>query len=172
MSRLCRTVAIGALFAFVACDRSARTAPADIAIQLYVTLEVSGVRSVPEARALLALEPYLTPSLVAQLRRAQQRRDSAAAASPDEKPPYADGDPFSSLFEGWSTNFVKSTTMRGDTAYVLMAFTNTEQKPHVSWSDTLVLVKPAARWQLADIRYGAGWEFGYRGRLSAVLPPP
>lgn len=73
---------------------------------------------------------------------------------------------------------VRGAVQRGDSAFVTVAFTNTEQKPPVSWADTVVLVKvmpPAEKapttpvWRVADLRYGTDWEFGYRGTLGSVL---
>jgi hypothetical protein len=155
-----------------ACAKAEDSTPADVAMQFYVTLEISGVRDLPEPRALAAIEPYLVPTLAAQLGAAYTRRDSIAKAAPTEKPPLADGNPFSSLFEGHSTYGAKSTIMRGDTALVLVTFTNTDQKPAVTWSDTLVLVKPQTTWRIADIRYGTTWEFGYKGALTQLLRVP
>ena len=173
-SRRVAVTAMAASTALVlsACAKAEDSTPADVAMQFYVTLEISGVRDLPEPRALMAIEPYLVPALATQLGAAYARRDSATKAAPTEKPPLADGNPFSSLFEGHSTYSAKSTTMRGDTALVLVAFTNTDQKPAVMWSDTLVLVKPQTTWRIADIRYGSTWEFGYRGALSQLLKTP
>lgn len=151
-----------------ACRTSGPVSASDTVVQFYVMLEVSGVRNVPEARALLALEPYLTPSLAAQLRAARAVQDSLRNAGAAAVP-FTEGDPFSGLFEGQTSYVVKNTTVRGDTAFVLVNFSNTEQKPPVSWSDTVVVARVDSTWRIADIRYGAGWEFGYRGALTQVL---
>jgi hypothetical protein len=171
------------LGALGACGKTENVSPSDVVVQFYVTIELSGIRDVPEPRALLALEPYLTDSLTSALRNAHALRADAAAKLPGEKPPFADGNPFSGLFEGHSTYVVRGATERGDSAFVTVAFTNTEQKPAVSWSDTVVLVKseaaarqssagkaiPSPVWRIADLRYGGNWEFGYRGSLRQVL---
>lgn len=175
-----------ALSALSACGKTDNVSPSDVVVQFYVTIEVSGIRDLPEPRALLALEPYLTDSLALALREARARRD-AAPATPGRPAPLSEGNPFSGLFEGHSSYVVKGADQRGDSAFVTVAFTNTDQKPAVSWSDTLVLVNTAAattanttttasaaapapvRWRIADLRYGGGWEFGYRGTLRQVL---
>jgi hypothetical protein len=62
-----------------------------------------------------------------------------------------------------------------------MAFTNAMQPPTVKWTDTLVIVpranaKPKSpQFVIADVRYGAGWDFGNRGTLLGnlrVAPSP
>jgi len=152
-----------------ACGPRGPVSASDTVVQFYVMLEVSGVRSIPEPRALLALEPYLTPSLAAQLRAAYAYRDSVVAAGARAPAPFSEGDPFSGLFEGQTQYVIKNTTTRGDSAFVLVNFSNTEQKPPVSWNDTVVVVRADRTWRVADIRYGAGWEFGYRGALTQLL---
>ncbi len=138
-------------------------------MQLYAMLDALGVRGVPDAESLRALRPFLTDSLAEALAHADAARRGAAARAPDEKPPFADGDPFSSLFEGRTDARPDTVLTRGDTALVVMAFSNATQRPPVHWRDTLVLTKSQGRLVVADIRYGAGWEFGFTGRLLEVL---
>lgn len=178
--RVCLRAAVGAVTSallLAACGKTKDLAPSDVVVQFYVTLEVSGIQTLPEPRALLALQPYLTPDLYQGLQRARMVRDSAAIAAPGEKPPFADGNLFSSLFEGHSTYVVERTAARGDTVLVPVAFSNTSQTPAVQWTDTLVVVNTAVggaepRWRVADLRYGGDWEFGYRGSLLQVLRSP
>jgi hypothetical protein len=178
--RVCLRAAAGAVASallLAACGKTKDLAPSDVVVQFYVTLELSGVRDLPEPRAMPPLEPYLTPELYRGLQRARHQRDSAAAASPSEKPPFAEGNLFSSLFEGHSTYVVQKTAGRGDTMTVPVAFSNTDQKPAVQWTDTLVVVNTAIgatepRWRIADVRYGGNWEFGYRGSLLQLLGTP
>ncbi len=166
-------VAAGAMLTATACGKTRNVTPADVALQFYVTLELGGVREVPEPRALVAIEPYLTPELAGQLKAARARRDAPLPPGSTDKPPFTDGNPFSSLFEGHSTYRMGATAMRGDTALVTVSFTNTEQKPAVEWKDTLLLLPngtgESRTWRVADIRYGSTWEFGYRGSLRGVL---
>ncbi|GAB1344883.1 YqhG/Tai3 family protein [Gemmatimonas sp.] len=169
---------LASLGVMLACGKTENVSASDVVVQFYVTVEVSGVRDLPEPRALLALEPYLTDSLSMALRAARAVRDTASARSPGQAPPFSEGNPFSGFFEGHDTYVVRGAVERGDSAFVTVAFTNTEQKPPVSWADTVVLVKvmPSAAqpqnsavWRVADLRYGTDWEFGYRGTLRSVL---
>lgn len=164
---------LGALVAVAACGKTRNVTPADVALQFFVTLELGGVREVPEPRALIAIEPYLTPELAGDLKAARARRDAPLPPGSTDKPPFADGNPFSSLFEGHSTYRMGTTAMRGDTALVTVSFSNIEQKPAVEWKDTVMLLPTGTgesrTWRVADIRYGSTWEFGYRGSLRGVL---
>lgn len=139
-----------------ACGKTHDATPRDVALQFYVTLEVAGVRSLPESRALPALEPYLTADLV-------------RALSTPPAPDVDAGNVFSGLYEGHTSYVVHEAKQDGDTARVQLDFTNVDLKPAVQWTDTLVLVRQAPSWRVQDLRYGANWDFGYRGSLRAVL---
>ncbi|MBL0939563.1 MAG: hypothetical protein IBJ03_11745 [Gemmatimonadaceae bacterium] len=149
------TIAVLALVAS-GCGKTTDATPRDVAMQFYVTLEAAGVRGIPEARAMPALEPYLTSELTTRL------KEAAASADPQRSI-------FSGLYEGYSTYYVQDTRLLGDTALVIMGFSNMTQKPAVKWSDTLVVIKGPPSWRVADLRYGGNWDFGYRGTLTGVL---
>lgn len=150
----------------MACGKTTDATPRDVAMQLYVSLEAAGVRGMPEPRALLVIEPYLTDDLAARLRRASEQLAAHAGGTTATD---ASHSVFSSLYDGYTTYFVRDVLEQGDTARVIMAFTNTQQKPTVEWSDTLVVVKAAPSWRAHDLRYGSDWDFGYRGSLRSVL---
>jgi hypothetical protein len=154
-----------------ACGRPAATAT-EAVMQFYTVLDAAGVHRVPDATQLTAIAPYLTDSLAHALDRARATREAAEKSAPGEKPPFADGDIFSSLFEGRTAQVVKDSLARGDSTLVLVQFTNDTQKPPVQWQDTVVVVKQGGQFRLADIRYGTAWEFGFRGRLLTLLTTP
>ncbi|MBY0490684.1 MAG: hypothetical protein K2R93_12655 [Gemmatimonadaceae bacterium] len=153
------------------CGRPAANAT-EAVTQFYAVLDAAGVHRVPDAAQLTALTPYLADSLAHALDRARAMRESAETSAPGEKPPFADGDIFSSLFEGRTASVVKDSVARGDTTLVVVQFTNDTQKPPVEWKDTVVVVNQGGRFRLADIRYGTAWEFGFRGRLLDLLTTP
>lgn len=157
-----------ALSAATACTRHAKT-PAAAAMQFYTMLDALGVHGVPDATARTALAPFIGARLDSALARADAQRADALRRAPDEKPPFADGDVFGSLFEGRTAFRIATSLARGDTTLVVMALTNDNEKPPVQWQDTLVVVTERGHPVVADIRYGASWEFGYRGRLLEVL---
>lgn len=153
----------------VSCAPSEAKTPAHAAVQLYAMLDALGVQTVPDSLSLTALRPFLSDSLADALAHADQARREATRERPDEKPVFADGDPFSSLFEGRTSARPDTTITHGDTALVVMAFTNNTQRPAVNWRDTVVVTREQGRYVVADIRYGTTWEFGFTGRLLDLL---
>ena len=157
------------------CRPSAPSSPSETAAQFYTLLDGLGVRGVPDSLALDAVQPYLDSTLVRLLVEARHARDSVARLVPREKPPFIDGDMFSSLFEGNTSFGIRRVATRGDTTLAVMAFTNAMQPPTVKWTDTLVIVpranaKPKSpQFVIADLRYGASWDFGNRGTLVGSL---
>lgn len=157
------------------CRPSAPSSPSETAAQFYTLLDGLGVSGVPDSLALDAVQPYLDFALVYWLVEARHQRDSVARMVPREKPPFIDGDLFSSLFEGNTSFGIRSLATRGDTTFAVMAFTNASQPPTVKWTDTLVILpranpKPnSPQFVIADLRYGASWDFGNRGSLMRNL---
>ena len=138
----------------------------------YAVLDSLGVHTVPEPAALELLRPYMTDTLVQLMRRAHAVRDSVRGLVPREKPPFVDGELFASLFEGYTETHPQATRVVGDTALVIMAFTNDTQQPAVRWTDTVAVVRGRGGYVVADLRYGAGWDFAAHGRLRAALTFP
>ena len=175
LHRIAATVALSTLAAVAACRPSAPSSPSESAAQFYTLLDGLGVRGVPDSLALDAVAPYLDSTLLGLLTDARHTRDDFRRRYPSDKPPFVDGDLFSSLFEGNTSFAIRSTVARGDTTMVVMAFTNSMQPPTVAWTDTLVVVPRAnpapmsPQFVIADLRYGASWDFANRGSMVASL---
>ena len=158
-----------------ACRPSVPSSPSETAAQFYTLLDGLGVSGVPDSLALDAVQPYLDSTLVRLLVDARHARNDASRRVPGEKPPFVEGDMFGSLFEGNTSFGIRRLATRGDTTFAVMAFTNAMQPPTVKWTDTLVIVpranaKPnSPQFVIADLRYGAGWDFGNRGSLVGNL---
>jgi len=128
---------------------------------------------VPDEYLLDGYRPYISQRLTALLERARQVRDQAIVAHPDEKPPFVEGDLFSSLFEG-PTGFEIGMPVRlnDENQRVPVVFSNVipGQQP-VRWTDYAVMVHEESGWKLDDVEYGGQWEFATHGRLSEMLKP-
>lgn len=147
---------------------SART-PTGVVERFYakrIDLKIAGA---PTPDELEAVAPYLTPELHRLLEEAGALRQREAAATPDEKPPFADGDLFSSLFEGPTAFRVVDEQARGDAHRIAVRFTSTQGSESVSWQDTVVVVPDDGDYAIADVEYGGKWKFASRGTLRSNL---
>lgn len=160
---------IGGATVVVSCAPPEARTPAQAVAQLYAMLDALGVRTVPDSLSLQALRPFLSDSLAGALASADQERQAGVRSAPTAKAVWADGDPFSSLFEGRSSSRSDTVVMTGDTALVVVAFSNSTLRPVVNWRDTVVVTRERGRFVVADIRYGMASEFGFTGRLLENL---
>lgn len=136
---------------------------------LYAVLIDSAVSGAPSATQLAAMAPHLSAELRQLLTEARDLRDAEAAAHPDEKPPFAEGDLFSSLVEG-PTGMAIHASPEGDASRRLVVqFTDRRATPAVTWSDTVVVIEEEGRLVVADVLYGGTWDFANRGSLLETL---
>ena len=108
LHRIAATVALGTLATVAACRPSAPSSPSESAAQFYTLLDGLGVRGVPDSLALDAVAPYLDSTLLGLLTDARHTRDDFRRRYPSDKPPFVDGDMFSSLFEGNTSFAIRS----------------------------------------------------------------
>jgi hypothetical protein len=115
------------------------------------------------------MAPYLSAELRGLLDEAAALRDTEAAAHPDEKPPFAEGDLFTSLFEGPTGMAILASPEGGASRRLVVRFTDNRPAPAVTWTDTVVVVEEEGRLVVADVLYGGTWDFASRGSLLETL---
>jgi hypothetical protein len=131
----------------------------------------------PAPTELTDMAPYLSAELVTLLRQARELHDAEAARSPGDKPAFAEGDLFSSLFEGPTAWEVLADSVEGTSHRLAVRFTYEAEPPAVHWIDQVVVSRERGRLVVADVRYGGDWDFGNKGTLvtslkSALSPVP
>ena len=155
-------------FVLAACH-SAPATPTSVVERFYAAAIASGASGAPSAEDLAVLSPFLSDSLKALLGAARRLYEAARVQAPDDKPPFADGSLFSSLFEGPTTVSVVGDTARGATHAVTVRMTYSGADPPVSWSDVALVVQEHGRFVIDDIEYGGNWDFANKGTLRSSL---
>ena len=149
------------------------SAPADTATavveRFYAATIAQNVDGAPTSAQLAALSPLLSDTLRSLLDAARRRNEADAARAPDEKPAFADGNLFSSLFEGPNAVDVVADSARGPTQVATVRMTSTRATPAVTWVDHVVLTKRNGRFVIDDVEYGGQWDFANKGSLRATL---
>ena len=173
-SRLLVTVAL-----LAACDRhreappasdsSASAAPRTVVQDFYAAAITQRVTGAPTATQMTSLAPYLSDTLRALLTAARQRSEADAARDPNEKPAFADGDLFSSLFEGPNAVEVVADSARGDQQIATVRMTSTTTTPPVVWTDRVILTNERGRYVIDDVEYAGTWDFANKGTLRASI---
>lgn len=156
-------------------------APEQVVADLYAALAAARPSGAPTDAQRLILAPLLSAELTGLLQRADAARAAARAAAPTEKPPFTDGDLFSSLFEG-PTAFAVGKAVSAAAApggrlgdlQVPVDLRHTIDpaagggEPAI-WTDTVLLREENGRFVVADIVFSGDWDFANKGRLVASL---
>lgn len=127
----------------------AMTLTAEPVAEFYKAYQARPFTGTPDEKQLVRIEKYLSKALVESLRTARQVQTVCAKKHPEEKPPYIEGDMFSSNFEGFTHFQVLDTT--GNRTRV--AFEYTYRGQTVKWVDEILLIRENGRLVIDDIRY-------------------
>lgn len=146
---------------------------AAIVDSLYRVREPFQANGAPTATELTSMSPWLSAELKTLLLRADSLRSAETAKAPDEKPAFAEGDLFSSLFEGPTDYAIKasevdSTTLPG-TWRVPVHFTYSDKATAQKWTDTVLVIMEGGKPVVSDVRYGGTWDFASKGSLVTSL---
>ncbi len=143
--------------------------PSPVVVAFYSVRIASTSTGAPSASALRQFAPFLSDTLASLLRAAAVVRDRESTRAPDEKPPFVEGDLFSSLFEG-PTSFVvvRDTVAMRQRKYVVR-FTNVSNGESYSWTDTVLMGKRGRKDVIDDVLYGGAGDFGNHGTLRTSL---
>ena len=129
----------------------------------------SRMTGAPTAVQLQTMKPYISAELHDLLAQARLRYEADLARSPDEKPSFAEGDLFSSLFEGPTSFTTGDVEAHGAEHIVPVRFVYAGQLPAVNWIDRVHVVEENGAYVIADIEYGNHWNVGAKGTLVGSL---
>ena len=161
-------LALSALL-LVGCDGTRAPAPSPVVQAFYAIRVGSSMTGAPTAAELERIAPFLSDTLTALLKAARTLHDREAQQHPDDKPPFAEGDLFSSLFEGAdSFTTVPDSVAARNQRVVVMFMYKRGGKPY-TWTDTVIIAKKKRHDVIDDIAYGGAGEFGNHGQLRATL---
>jgi hypothetical protein len=165
-------VPLGLLLASAGCDRPAEApapaSPARVVEDFYTARIRSKLTGAPSAEELAQIAPFLSDTLRALLVAARQMRDADVARAPDEKPAFAEGDLFSSLFEG-PTAFRIVTDSVAPSGRVPVRFTYADARDTTTWTDAVQVAQEQGRYVITDVQYGGKWDFANGGSLRTSL---
>jgi hypothetical protein len=147
--------------------------PAAVVSQFYTTYSAIGLQGLPNPGEFATLSPYLTPLLQAQIDSARHIQAAYARRHPGDKPPFIEGDLFSSNFEGFKGFLVDSVVTLGKDHYrirVDLWYSDpVDPSVVVRWHDAVYVVREQSGYLIEDLEFLAPWPFGQKGRLSELL---
>lgn len=147
---------------------AART-PTEAASRFYGAYLKLKVRGLPDSAQRKVLWPLLSEDLRRMFDIAKQEQERFIKENPEEKPPWIEGDLFSSLFEGASAFRVGPATVHGGRTEVAIYLAYREGGDTVRWTDTLILTRTKDGWLVWDIIFNGDWPFKSGESLRGVL---
>lgn len=132
----------------------------------------SALTGAPDAKQLGVLRQWLTPRLCAQLEKAGKERDAFVKKHGNsEKPPWCEGDLFSSTFEGPTSFEIAGGAGDGKNSLVQVVFSFSQPgQKTFRWSDRIRLKRINGKWLIDDVVYDLPLEFGNSKTLHSNLP--
>ena len=116
---------------------------------------------------LAPVRSIVTTELACLLELAEQFKLHFSKLAPGEKPPFAEGDLFtSSAFERPTAFTIESVQINAATASAVTRF---DSEDKVNWHDRLQLRLQDGEWRVANVERSGPFEFGNRGSLVQEL---
>jgi hypothetical protein len=143
--------------------------PAEIAARFYRAYLRLKIEGLPDNAQYRVIAPMLSADLRRLIQIARRKQAKFIAEHPDEKPPWVEGDLFSSLFERAQSFRLGPATVQGARARIPVHLEYTDGKDKVRWADTLVLVQTSEGWLIWDIHFNGDWQFKTGSNLRQAL---
>jgi hypothetical protein len=161
------------LFMFgLICNTSLASAltPKDTVNNFYKTYQKTTASGLPSPQEMRLLSPYLSKKLTATIENARAYQADYVIKNPDNKPPFIEGDLFSSLFEGF-TNFklIRHKTIQKIHIITIQFVYIDASKQATKWTDEAIVLKENGRYVIDDIRLLGAGEFNHAGNLQEIL---
>jgi hypothetical protein len=155
------------LFTLVCTPVLAQRGPEEVVQGFYTSRLANQSSGAPSGRELADFSAYLGPELVCVLGAALRYNESFAQAHPNDKPPFAEGDLYSSSIET-PTRFTLGKLQSGKTGASIPVhfYRDEEGKPDTKgWQDVVHLKISRTRWTISDVEYQGGFALGNKGSL-------
>ena len=163
------------LLCLVSCGQAvtaqAQSTPSQAANNFYRTYLKLNIRGLPSDEQMKVLSPLITTDLKGLFENAQKEQTKFIKENPNEKPPWGDGDLFTSLFEGAQSFRLGRAKVRRGQADVPVHLAYTQGGSTSRWSDILILVRRGNRWLVSDILLKGDWAFKSGASLRENLRP-
>jgi hypothetical protein len=159
-------LAANSAFAYSPQQQSAKS----FAARFYRTYLKLKIRGLPDSKEYRVLSPFLSQDLRRLFEAAARKKERFIKENAsDLKPPWADGDLFTSLWEGAQSFQLGSPRIRGKYAEVAVHLVYGAGKSVTRWSDNIVLVRTKDGWRVWDILLKGNWPFKSGDSLRSIL---
>ena len=153
-----------------AAEKPLHSSSQTFADRFYRTLTDLKIRGLPSDSQLKTLSPFLSPELITLFENARRDQSRFLRSNPGDKPPWIEGDVFSSLFEGFTSYKIGNPQDHDEGLAVPIKLEYGPKKPkEVRWTDLLILDRTSGEWKVANIIFKGKWEFKSGSSLKKNL---
>lgn len=143
---------ITSLLLFSSCSNN--TAEVNKAVDSFFSTYKSNFRTVDKNLVSKELSEKIDSTIAKEKYDAKRLKDMNST----DKPMMIEGDIFTSIYEGYTSYKIKNTTIKSDTAHIVLSLENKNYK--LNWENEAVLIKENNAWKIDDVIYtdkkGAG----------------
>lgn len=132
----------------------------------YLALDVRGL---PDKDQAWELSRYFSSQIKTLIKTDRRKQEEFIKKHPDEKPPWIEGDLFTSLFEGATSFRVGKMRVKGATREVDVLLHHVSESDKVKWTDTVILKRENKKWVIANIIFKGKWQFKTGSSLLNAL---
>jgi len=150
-------------------DAQTAASPSSVADSFYKKYIAYQMHGLPTEKQVTTLAPLFTKDIVAMIAADRALQKKFAKEHPDEKPPWVEGDLFSSLFEGATSYALGKSRVQKTRAEVDVHLVYKNKSDATEWVDTVVLTKAGGKWVISDILFKGNWAFMNGASLRASL---
>ncbi|PYS98939.1 MAG: hypothetical protein DMF63_12745 [Acidobacteria bacterium] len=143
--------------------------PAAVTNSFYKKYIEYQMRGLPTEKQVKSLTPLFSSEIVKMIATDRVEQTKFIKEHPDEKPPWIEGDLFSSLTEGATSYKLGKSRIEKTRAEVDVNLVYKDKSDATEWMDTVVLTKTNGKWIISDILYKGNWAFMNGASLRASL---
>jgi len=132
----------------------------------YLALDVRGL---PDKDQAWELSRYFSSQIKTLFKANRRKQAEFIKKHPDEKPPWIEGDLFTSSFEGATSFRVGKMRVKGATREVDVLLHHVSESDKVKWTDTVILKREGKKWVITNIIFKGKWQFKSGSSLLNAL---
>jgi hypothetical protein len=143
--------------------------PYQVTKKFYAQLFYLQIRGLPGDAQMKDISPFLSAEIKRLIARDRQIQARFIKDRPDQKPPWIEGDLFSSLFEGSTAFQPGRVRKRAGQTEVDVNLSYLADGQYTKWTDAAVLKRIGGRWVITNIIFKGKWQFKNAGTLLRAL---
>ena len=132
----------------------------------YLALDVRGL---PDKDQAWELSRFFSSQIKTLIKINRRKQEEFIKKHPDEKPPWIEGDLFTSSYEGATSFRVGKMRIKGATREVDVLLHHVSESDKVKWTDTVILKRENKKWVIANIIFKGKWQFKTGSSLLNAL---